>query len=68
MTFSSLARFVCAAGALAAGSLLPAQAQAPRLAADAVARRMQDRDTGRDSRATMRMKLYDRHGRRASGC
>ena len=63
MTFSSLARFVCAAAALAAASLLPAQAQAPRLAADAVARRIQDRDTGRDSRFTMRMKLADRHNR-----
>ena len=63
MTVSSLARFVCAAGALAAASLLPAQAQAPRLAADAVARRIQARDTGRDSRFTMRMKLADRHNR-----
>ena len=34
-----------------------------RLAADDIARRVQDRDTGRDSRATLRMKLYDRHGR-----
>src|SRR3954451_8964270 len=34
-----------------------------RLTADAVARRVQDRDTGRDSRAAMRMKLYDRRGR-----
>jgi hypothetical protein len=30
---------------------------------DAVARQVQDRDTGRDSRSDMRMKLYDRHGR-----
>jgi Outer membrane lipoprotein-sorting protein len=37
--------------------------QAPRLTADAIARRIQDRDTGRDSRFTMRMKLTDRHGR-----
>src|SRR5215204_5559674 len=37
--------------------------QAPRLTPDAVARRIQDRDTGRDSRFTMRMKLADRHGR-----
>ena len=37
--------------------------QAPRLTADAVAKRIQDRDTGRDSRFTMRMKLADRHGR-----
>ena len=34
-----------------------------RLTADDIARRVQDRDTGRDSRATMRMKLYDRQGR-----
>jgi len=34
-----------------------------RLTADAVAHRIQDRDTGRDSRFTMRMKLADRHGR-----
>lgn len=33
------------------------------LSPDAVARRVQDRDTGRDSRSTMRMKLFDRHGR-----
>lgn len=34
-----------------------------RLTADEVARRVQHRDTGRDSRSTMRMRLYDRHGR-----
>jgi hypothetical protein len=33
------------------------------LSADDVARRIQDRDTGRDSRAEMRMRLYDRQGR-----
>jgi hypothetical protein len=46
--------------------LLAALAFAPlaqRLGADDIARRTQDRDTGRDSRATLRMKLYDRHGR-----
>jgi hypothetical protein len=37
--------------------------QAPRLTPDGVARRIQDRDIGRDSRFTMRMKLADRHGR-----
>ena len=36
---------------------------AQRLTADEIARKIQDRDTGRDSRALMRMKLYDRHGR-----
>ena len=35
----------------------------PRLTADDIARRVQDRDTGRDSQSSMRMKLYDRHGR-----
>ena len=34
-----------------------------RPTADQIARRVQDRDIGRDSRADMRMKLYDRHGR-----
>jgi outer membrane lipoprotein-sorting protein len=33
------------------------------LTADEVARRVRDRDTGRDSRATLRMKLFDRHDR-----
>jgi hypothetical protein len=31
--------------------------------ADEIARRVRDRETGRDSRATLRMKLFDRHGR-----
>lgn len=31
--------------------------------AEWVARQVQDRDTGRDSRGTMRLTLYDRHGR-----
>src|SRR5688572_21200561 len=34
-----------------------------RLAAADVARRVQDRETGRDSRQTLRMKLVDRRGR-----
>src|SRR5687767_10207503 len=42
----------------AAGPMQPA-----RLTPDAVARRIQDRDIGHDSRFTMRMKLADRHGR-----
>jgi hypothetical protein len=45
--------------ALSAGSTM---AQ-PRLTAEQIARRVQDRDTGRDSRAEMRMKLFDRHDR-----
>ena len=43
---------------LALGVFLP---QPPK--AEDVARRVQDRDTGRDSRMAMRMKLYDRQGR-----
>lgn len=31
--------------------------------AESIARQVQDRDTGRDSRAAMRMKLFDRRGR-----
>jgi Outer membrane lipoprotein-sorting protein len=46
----------------AAGGLLQARQPTP-VTADAVARQIQDRDTGRDSAATMRMKLFDRHGR-----
>jgi Outer membrane lipoprotein-sorting protein len=34
-----------------------------RLSAADVARRVQDRDTGRDARSALRMKLYDRHNR-----
>jgi Outer membrane lipoprotein-sorting protein len=46
------------------GALLTAVvgvAQTPT--AEQIARQVQDRDTGRDSRAAMRMKLYDRQGR-----
>src|SRR3954469_3892488 len=42
---------------------IPAQPAQPSLTAEQIARRVQDRDTGRDSRAEMRMKLFDRHGR-----
>ena len=41
----------------------PNGAAARQLPAEAIARRVQDRDTGRDARTTMRMKLFDRHGR-----
>jgi hypothetical protein len=44
-------------------AVLAAPAQAPPLTAAAVARRVQDRDTGRDSRMTLRMRLFDRHNR-----
>jgi len=49
----------------AVASLLPVitATQPPNLTAEQVARRVQDRDAGRDSRSSMRMKLYDRHGR-----
>jgi outer membrane lipoprotein-sorting protein len=40
-----------------------AAAAAPSLTADQIARRIQDRDAGRDSRAGLRMKLFDRRAR-----
>jgi hypothetical protein len=45
--------------ALAVGRPLPAAAPT----AEQIARSVQDRDTGRDSRAELRMKLFDRRGR-----
>lgn len=33
------------------------------MTADQIARQVRDRDTGRDSRSALRMKLFDRHGR-----
>jgi hypothetical protein len=36
---------------------------APQLSAETIARRIQDRNTGRDAQTTLRMKLFDRHGR-----
>ncbi len=36
---------------------------APPLTAEQIARNVQDRDTGRDSKAELRMKLFDRRGR-----
>jgi hypothetical protein len=44
-------------------SLLGPAPASQRVTADEVARRVRDRDTGRDSRAALRMKLYDRRGR-----
>ncbi|HJR59799.1 MAG TPA: outer membrane lipoprotein-sorting protein [Vicinamibacterales bacterium] len=46
-----------------AGPVAGGRTPQEKLTADAIARRVQDRDTGRDSRTTMRMKLFDRHGR-----
>jgi hypothetical protein len=62
-----LAAALCAA--LLRWAPLDGARQAPAARADAeptpeaVARQVQDRDTGRDSRAEMRMRLYDRQGR-----
>jgi hypothetical protein len=56
-----LALALPALGVLLAGAS-PRQS-APALTADQVARAVQDRDTGRDSRASMRMRLFDRRGR-----
>jgi Outer membrane lipoprotein-sorting protein len=60
-----MSRLVFLCLSLAAVFVLTAGAaqQTQRLTAEAVARQIQDRDTGRDSRFTMRMKLADRHGR-----
>jgi len=52
-------RLLCLTLSLALAPLAPL---APTSAAD-IARRVQDRDTGRDSRAELRMKLFDRRGR-----
>ncbi len=46
-----------------AGGHPVAQPPGPALTADQVARRVRDRDTGRDSRSALRMKIFDRHGR-----
>jgi Outer membrane lipoprotein-sorting protein len=57
---------LCSAIVVAAGSLATATAawrQTVRPTAESVARQVQDRPTGRDSRASMRMKLFDRHNR-----
>ena len=58
--FPRAAAVAIAALSVAATAALWAQ---PRLSAADVARRVQDRDTGRDSRSSLRMKLYDRHNR-----
>ena len=53
-----------ALGMLAGGVAVLAVPQSPASpTAEWVARQAQDRDTGRDSRMSMRMKLFDRHGR-----
>ena len=57
---------VLAAGVLSTAFVVlaaPAARQAPAVTAESVARQIQDRNTGRDSRSAMRMKLVDRHNR-----
>ena len=56
---------VCFAFAFAAGVRAPVvdRLQAMAVTADSVARQIQDRNIGRDSRSAMRMKLFDRHNR-----
>jgi hypothetical protein len=56
-------RYVCGAVAIAAAAAIPVAPRAQTPSAETVARQIQDRNTGRDSRAAMRMKLFDRHGR-----
>jgi Outer membrane lipoprotein-sorting protein len=52
------------AALLAGGATIVVTQQRPAAqTAEWVARQAQDRDTGRDSRQSMRMKLFDRHGR-----
>jgi hypothetical protein len=65
MASASRPALMCAAIIVAAGQLGGASPwrQAARPTAEAVARQVQDRNTGRDSRASMRMKLFDRHNR-----
>ena len=48
------------AAVLTAGAPFPPQ---DNPTAESIARQVQDRDTGRDSRGAMRMKLFDRRGR-----
>jgi hypothetical protein len=61
MAFGDDMRVLALLAALLPAFVAPSAGQ--RLTADEVARRVQDRDTGRDSRAALRMKLFDRHGR-----
>jgi hypothetical protein len=52
---------VCMAGQSGTAAITAQNVRPP--SADEVARRVRDRDTGRDSRSTLRMKLFDRQGR-----
>ena len=53
---------VCLAVVVASGPLLHAQPDPPG-SGPWIARQVQDRDTGRDSRFAMTMRLFDRRGR-----
>jgi hypothetical protein len=55
--------FATVLGALILAGASTDASSARQLSADAIARRVQDRNTGKDARTTMRMKLFDRHGR-----
>jgi Outer membrane lipoprotein-sorting protein len=64
MPFDSVPRRWIASAVLVASATLSAAAQPPAARpADWIARQVQDRDTGRDSRFEMRMRLFDRQGR-----
>ena len=58
--FTGSCAFVLVAGVTLGGFPQPPGGQ---LSAEAVARRVHDRETGRDSRMTFRMRLFDRHSR-----
>ena len=60
-----LSALVCMALVIAIGPHPHAlnYSQTTKVTAESVARQIQDRDLGRDSRSAMRMKLYDRHSR-----
>jgi hypothetical protein len=58
-----VARMIRSLLAAAAAILLALPVLGQEPSAESIARRVQDRDTGRDSRTEMRMKLFDRQGR-----
>jgi hypothetical protein len=58
-----VARMIRSLLAAAAAILLALPISGQEPSAESIARRVQDRDTGRDSRTEMRMKLFDRQGR-----
>jgi hypothetical protein len=63
MPSSLLARLNAALISTCISLSVAAPQQTPARSAEDVARRVQDRDTGRDSRMTFRMRLVDRHNR-----